>query len=78
MTIHDNSTVKTNIESPLLTYREAAAFLKISPSTLYAMVARGRIPVARLGSGPAGAGITRFQRQDLEAFVAACAAHPGG
>ena len=77
MTLHDNC-VQPNIESPLFTYREAAAFLKISPSTLYAMVARDRIPVARLGSGPDGAGITRFRRSDLEAFVAACAAAPRG
>lgn len=35
----------------LLTVEEAAAFLKISRSTLYRMIARREVEVVRIGSG---------------------------
>ena len=65
----ENRIEETIIESTLLKYPEAAAYLKVSHSTLYRMVAGGRLPVVRLGAGPQGKGITRFRRQDLDAFV---------
>ena len=57
------------LKNPLLKYDEAAAYLQVSKATLYAMVSSGRVPVVRMGSGPEGKGITRFRREDLEAFV---------
>ncbi len=62
-------TIADVLENPLLRYDEAAAYLQVSKATLYAMVSSGRVPVVRLGSGPRGKGITRFRREDLEAFV---------
>ena len=62
---------ETVLEPTLLKYNEAAEYLNVSSSTLYAMVSNGRVPVVRMGSGPKGKGITRFRHEDLEAFVAA-------
>ena len=59
------------LKNPLLKYDEAAAYLQVSLSTLYAMVSSGRVPVVRMGSGPKGKGITRFRLEDLDSFVAA-------
>jgi len=61
------------VSSPLLRHREAAVYLKVSSSTLYALIANDRIQVVRFGLGPCGRGITRFRRDDLDAFLAASA-----
>jgi excisionase family DNA binding protein len=39
-------------ESPLLTTREAAEVLNVSPLTIRRMVARGDLPALRIGFGP--------------------------
>ena len=49
---------------PLLTLNEAATLLAVSPKTLQRLVARGDLPVIRVGSS------LRFSTGDLEAFVA--------
>jgi excisionase family DNA binding protein len=48
---------------PLLTLNEAATLLAVSPKTLQRLVARGDLPVIRVGSS------LRFSTGDLEAFV---------
>ena len=53
----------------LLTYEEAANYLAVGKSTLYAMVSRGDIPIVEFGG--TGKGCTRFLKDDLEAFVGA-------
>ena len=55
----------------LLTYREAAEFLNISKSSLYALASAGELTCVQFGAGKTKKGITRFRRVDLEAFVAA-------
>ena len=52
----------------LLTYREAARYLAVSTSTLYAMVSRGELPVVQFG-GKTKRGCTRFRGQDLAEFI---------
>ena len=47
---------ETVLEPTLLKYNEAAEYLNVSSSTLYAMVSNGRVPVVRMGSGPKGQG----------------------
>ena len=59
------------LETPLLKYDEAAAYLQVSLSTLYGLVSGGRLPAVRIWSGENGKGITRFRCEDLAAFVAA-------
>ena len=62
----------------LLTYTEAAEFLGIKLTTLYAMVSRRRIPHVRLGGR-----LVRFDRAKLVSWIEAhrvpsaenCAAH---
>lgn len=43
----------------LLTLREVCEVLRIRPSTLYAWVARGKIPYVKVGS------LLRFRRSDI-------------
>lgn len=50
----------------LATRQEAAAFLRISPRKLDALTASGAIPRVRIGAA------VRFDRDDLEAFIASC------
>lgn len=52
--------VDVRIESPLLTGREAAAYLKIGKSTLYELVKRNEIPVTYVGK------TMRFIRAELD------------
>ncbi len=54
-------------EFRLLTIREVAERLRISPSTAYAMAQRGDLPVVRVG--PRG-GAIRVLEQGLAAYVA--------
>lgn len=51
--------------SHLLSRREAAAFLAISPRKLDSLVADGDLPRVKIGS------CVRFERADLDAFIAA-------
>ena len=64
-------TKPTESEQRLLTYREAGEFLRVAPSTLYAMVSKGVLPVVQFGAGRTGRGCTRFLMKDLEDFVLA-------
>ena len=48
---------------PLLTLNEAATLIAVSPKTLQRLVARGDLPVIRVGSS------LRFSTGDLEACV---------
>jgi len=51
----------------LLDVYEAAAFLRVSPRTIYAWSSQGLIPRVRLGGGKRGA--LRFREADLKAWV---------
>lgn len=48
----------------LLTYAEAAEFLKLKLGTLYALVSQNRVPHVRLGRR-----LVRFSRSELHAWV---------
>lgn len=50
----------------LLTVREVAGMLKLSASKVYELIARGKIPVYKVG------GALRIGRHDLEAYLNAC------
>ncbi len=55
--------LKTEIVSGLLDMKQAAAYLNIKTSTLYAMCMRKRIPVIKIGK------LNRFRRCDLDNFI---------
>ena len=59
------------VESRLWNYRQAAKYLNISKSTLYELVSQGQLTCVRFGVGKTRMGVTRFRREDLEAFVKA-------
>jgi excisionase family DNA binding protein len=48
----------------LLTVRETAAVLKVTPRTLFRWLAEGKLNVVRIGH------TTRIRSEDLEAFIA--------
>jgi excisionase family DNA binding protein len=50
-----------------LTSKEAAAYLKLHPKTLYRYVRAGKLQQYR----PAGTGRPRFRREDLDALLEA-------
>lgn len=54
-------------EALLLSSRDAARLLAVSERTLYTLTQQGRIPCVRIGQR-----CIRYDRRDLEAFVAAC------
>ena len=56
--------MKPRDEDSLLTYREAAHYLRVGRSTLYDLVGRGEIPAVRLSPR-----CVRFRWQDLREFV---------
>jgi excisionase family DNA binding protein len=51
------------MESELLTVPEAAAFLRLKPSTIRAWVSQRRIPFVKLGR------LVRIRRADAEALI---------
>lgn len=53
------------MDKRLLTVKEAAAYLAISPTTLYHWIARREVPVVRLRRKA-----VRFDRADLDATIA--------
>ncbi len=55
--------MQTTTTSRLLSRREAAAFLGISPRKLDSLAADGDLPRIKIGS------CVRFERNDLNAFV---------
>ena len=58
-------------DSRLLNYKQAAAYLNIGKSTLYALVSEQQLTCVRFGAGKTKRGLTRFRREDLDAFVRA-------
>jgi excisionase family DNA binding protein len=50
-------------DSPFLTVKEAALYLRCSPRTLYRMIQRGEIPHKRIGGG------IRLRKDELEAWL---------
>jgi len=57
--------MQTTATPHLLTRRQAAAFLAISPRKLDSLVAGGDLPRIKIGS------CVRFDRADLDVFIAA-------
>ena len=55
----------TTTPGHLLSRREASAYLAISPRKLDQLVADGNLPRVKIGS------CVRFERSDLDAFIAA-------
>ena len=51
--------------SPAMTVREVAAFLNVHEKTVYRLVQRGELPGFKV------AGAWRFQRNDLDGWIAA-------
>jgi len=56
--------MQTTTTSRLLSRREAAAYLAISPRKLDSLVADGDLPRVKIGS------CVRFEQADVEAFIA--------
>ncbi|MBY0315648.1 MAG: helix-turn-helix domain-containing protein [Bdellovibrionales bacterium] len=50
-------------DNPIMTVKEAAAFLRVSPKTIYKYQQLGLLP------GKTRGGIIRFHRSDLDKFV---------
>jgi len=59
--------MSTTIESPLLSRREAAAYLGVKPQTLsvWAMTGR-RLPVVKIGR------LSRYRKSDLDRYIEKC------
>lgn len=53
----------------LLRVKEAAAYLNVSPRTLWALSNLGKIPTVRFGTG--GRGSVRYDLRDLDAWIEA-------
>ena len=53
----------------LLNYKQAAAYLNVGKSTIYALVSQGELTCVQFGAGKTKKGITRFRHQDLETFI---------
>ncbi|MBN1477589.1 helix-turn-helix domain-containing protein [Candidatus Sumerlaeota bacterium] len=52
-----------NMEDDLLNVEEVAAYLKVSPKTIYRLLKRGEIPAARIGHH------WRFDRKTINTWV---------
>lgn len=59
---------------PLLTPKQVAARLTVSPATVYALASRGDLPCKRIGLGR---GAVRFVPAEVEAFLGRCDGQPG-
>ena len=53
----------------LLNYKQAATYLNVGKSTIYALASQGELARVQFGAGKTKKGITRFRRQDLDAFI---------
>ena len=54
----------------MLKYDELAQLLNVSKSTLYALVADGKLPVVQFGNGAkTGVGCTRILDEDVYEFI---------
>ena len=56
----------------LLTVRQALAILPLGRSTLYELLAAGRLPAYRVQAAPGGRGRFLIHREDLEVFAESC------
>jgi excisionase family DNA binding protein len=52
-----------NVESPVMTVKECAAFLKVHPSGMYRLIKRHAIPCFRIGSD------WRFSKTEVVAWI---------
>lgn len=59
------------MESELMTIREASEYLRISPNTLYAWVCKRTIGCKRIGKKA-----VRFTKEDLDAMISSHQAEP--
>ncbi len=59
--------------SELLTVRELADFLRVSPALVYRLVEEGKIACHRIGMGR---GAIRVRRQDVDDYLAVCREEP--
>jgi excisionase family DNA binding protein len=57
-------------DNPLLTFKEAMAYLRVSRSTLYRLMWSGQLTGHKVGS------TWRFYRDDLQASIRAASAQP--
>ena len=57
---------------PAMTVRNVAAFLNVDEKTIYRLVQKGDLPGFKVS------GSWRFQRPDLEAWIAECKDHAAG
>lgn len=64
MSEKDRNGAMATIKSPLLKVHEAAAYLRVSPSTLYHWISEGRIVPVKYGNGA-----VRFDIRDLDRFI---------
>lgn len=58
----------------MLTVKEIAGRLRVSPSTVYNLVEEGRISCHRIGKGR---GCIRFTEEQVEAFLQSCRVEAG-
>jgi excisionase family DNA binding protein len=65
MPSHESAPAETRTNSALLTKEEVAKLLRVSTRTIERFVRTGRLPALKLSSK-----ITRFQRANVEAFMA--------
>jgi excisionase family DNA binding protein len=66
--------LKALAEVSVLTVKEVADRLRVSPSTVYSLVEGGRIPCYRIGTGR---GSIRFTEAQVAEFLQACKVEAG-
>ncbi len=54
----------------LLNVKDVSAWLQVKPATVYGWVAEGKIPALKIH------GVIRFQREQIEAWLAECQLEP--
>ncbi|MFO0849909.1 MAG: helix-turn-helix domain-containing protein [Gemmataceae bacterium] len=57
----------------LITVKRAAEILTVSPSLVYALIATGRLPAVRLGTGR---GTIRLEEADVQSYLEATRVKP--
>jgi len=68
--MHQPSQAQATDQQPrLLTVRDVAEVLQLSPACVYAMVAEGKLVVHRVGTGR---GSIRVNRRDLDDYLDSC------
>lgn len=57
--------VANSLNEPLMTVEEVAAYLRLRPETVRSFARRKQLPTLKVGPG-----IWRFQRSEIDAFLA--------